>query len=131
VNIECAFGELVGRWGILWRPLKYSVDKSKVIVFVLCKLHNVCIDNRFERTASVDFGHSDDMTPHDGEWPDFSVHLQGDYWTEPARALVSRSGKSNPIAATVRDDKCERLQLAGFCRVVGESRRAALNSECE
>ena len=50
INIECAFGMLVARWGILRSPLPNSIELKKVtsLVLALCKLHNYCIDCRME-----------------------------------------------------------------------------------
>ncbi len=46
INIECAFGMLVHRWGILRKPmpLGISLAKTTALVYCLCKLHNFCID---------------------------------------------------------------------------------------
>ena len=46
INIECAFGMLVHRWGILRRaiPMRITVAKTTALVMALCKLHNFCID---------------------------------------------------------------------------------------
>ena len=46
ITIECAFGMLVHRWGILRRamPLNISLTKTVALVIALCKLHNFCID---------------------------------------------------------------------------------------
>ena len=41
--IERAFGILVQRWGIFWRPLKFSMHNRGVAVRVACRLHNVCV----------------------------------------------------------------------------------------
>lgn len=48
INIECAFGMFVGRWGILRRALPKTMGLKKTIalVFCLCRLHNFCIDHR-------------------------------------------------------------------------------------
>ncbi|EJK67522.1 hypothetical protein THAOC_11427, partial [Thalassiosira oceanica] len=45
INIECAFGMLVHRWGILRRaiPMGIDVNKTTRLVLALCKLHNFCI----------------------------------------------------------------------------------------
>jgi hypothetical protein len=43
--IERAFALLVNRWGILWRPLRFSYDKWTLLLSVLAKLHNYCIEN--------------------------------------------------------------------------------------
>jgi len=46
INIECAFGMLVHRWGVLRRPLssKISMDRQTGLAIALCRLHNFCID---------------------------------------------------------------------------------------
>ena len=46
INIECAFGELVMRWGILWRTLLFNLKKAQDIVMVCMLLQNYIIDNR-------------------------------------------------------------------------------------
>lgn len=45
INIECAFGMLVHRWGILRKqiPVNITVQKTSSLVMCLCKLHNFCI----------------------------------------------------------------------------------------
>jgi len=44
--IECAFGMLVRRWGILWRPLECRMDRWASIVTCCMRLHNICIDHQ-------------------------------------------------------------------------------------
>ena len=46
VYIECAFGELVMRWGILWRTLSFGLKKNADIIQVCMLLHNFIIDSR-------------------------------------------------------------------------------------
>jgi DDE superfamily endonuclease len=46
IYIECAFGELVMRWGIFWRTLLFGLKKSARIVEVCMLLHNYIIDSR-------------------------------------------------------------------------------------
>ncbi len=48
INIECAFGMLVHRWGILRKqiPVNITVKKTTSLVLCLCKLHNFCIVER-------------------------------------------------------------------------------------
>ena len=47
IYIECAFGILVHRWGILRKPMPPNILVQKIssLVLALCKLHNFCIDN--------------------------------------------------------------------------------------
>ena len=46
IYIECAFGELVMRWGIFWRTLLFDLRKSSDIITVAMLLHNFIIENR-------------------------------------------------------------------------------------
>mgnify|MGYP001810441820 CR=1 FL=1 len=45
INIECAFGELVSRWGILWRTLRFDLGKCQRIVQVCMLVHNFIKDD--------------------------------------------------------------------------------------
>ena len=46
IRIECAFGMLVQRWGILRMamPMGFTIKKTIALVNCLAKLHNFCID---------------------------------------------------------------------------------------
>jgi hypothetical protein len=44
IFIECAFGELVMRWGRLWRTLLFNLKKCARVVQVCMLLHNFIID---------------------------------------------------------------------------------------
>ena len=44
--IECAFGVLVKRWGILWRKLQVRFDRRAALIGALIRLHNFCITHR-------------------------------------------------------------------------------------
>lgn len=46
IFIEQAFGILVARWGVLWRPPCCSIEKNAEVVIVCCKLHNFIIERR-------------------------------------------------------------------------------------
>ena len=54
ISIECAFGMLVNRWGILRRalPCAMGLRKSTSLVICLCRMHNYCIDCRLESKQS-------------------------------------------------------------------------------
>jgi hypothetical protein len=43
IRIEMAFGQLVGRWGILWKPLRYDWRRASVLAMACAKLHNIII----------------------------------------------------------------------------------------
>ena len=46
IYIECAFGELVSTWGILWRTLRFDLEKCQRIVQACMLLHNFIKDDR-------------------------------------------------------------------------------------
>jgi len=67
--IERAFGVLVARWGILWRPLKIKLKYVPTLVHVLCKLHNVCIDTKVPIQIT-----SADVMPDDYPYPAYTTY---------------------------------------------------------
>jgi len=46
IRVECAFGMLVQRWGILRMVMPQTLSVSKIVAMVnaLAKLHNFCVD---------------------------------------------------------------------------------------
>jgi len=44
ITVERVLGMLVRRFGILWKPIEYHINKVPTIFRVLCKLHNICMD---------------------------------------------------------------------------------------
>jgi hypothetical protein len=59
IYIECAFGELVMRWGILWRTLQFDLGKCQRIISVCMLLHNHIKD---------DLGETDTDLRNDPTW---------------------------------------------------------------
>jgi hypothetical protein len=77
ITIECAFGMLVHRWGILCKPMSTKLPISKVtsIVRCLCRLHNFCIDERLGRIEGLSVEHS----PIEEIDEEVAVHLDSDH----------------------------------------------------
>ncbi|KAL3768298.1 hypothetical protein ACHAW5_005661 [Stephanodiscus triporus] len=46
ISVECAFGEVDLRWGIFWKPLKYSLKTNRKIIDACLRLHNYIVDHR-------------------------------------------------------------------------------------
>ena len=45
IEVECTFGALVNRWGLLQRKLEVEgMDHAVQLMHVLCKVHNVCME---------------------------------------------------------------------------------------
>ena len=55
--IECAFGEIDLRWGILWRPLKFSLKHNIAVIDACMRLHNFIVDFRESILSSTSFDH--------------------------------------------------------------------------
>ena len=46
ICIECTFGEIDMRWGILWRPLGFTMRNNIQIIDACLRLHNFIVDYR-------------------------------------------------------------------------------------
>jgi len=44
ITIECAFGKICGRWGILWKPLGFSLNHNTQVIDACLRLHNFIVD---------------------------------------------------------------------------------------
>ena len=51
IAVECAFGEIDLRWGILWRPLKFTLQHNCFVIDACMRLHNFIVDYREATTA--------------------------------------------------------------------------------
>ena len=51
IHIERAFGILMSRWGILWRPLRCSLRRAQRIIAGCMLLHNICMRSRPRKHA--------------------------------------------------------------------------------
>lgn len=52
ITFERAFGMLVRKWSILWRPLEHPLATNVLVTFVCAKLHNVYLQS-FLKTSPV------------------------------------------------------------------------------
>jgi hypothetical protein len=82
INIECAFGMLVHRFGILRKPfpVNVSVGKINAAVLALCKLHNFCIDSQHEEISSADICDSGNIMMDGGMFLPRIDNNEGDYY---------------------------------------------------
>ena len=54
--VERAFGLLVARFGVFWRPLQVSFDRIPLLISACCRLHNLCVRRFGITTAGVACG---------------------------------------------------------------------------
>ena len=98
ICVECAFGELVGRWGILWRPLRHHVPEATAIVACCARLHNWCIDHRapYVRYVRAAYGERGDRDQSGNSAPIFA-----------SRSAQGRTGP--PVKNAMRDELAAEL----------------------
>uniref|UniRef100_A0A914X886 DDE Tnp4 domain-containing protein n=1 Tax=Plectus sambesii TaxID=2011161 RepID=A0A914X886_9BILA len=53
-TVECAFGQLKGRWNCLHQELRYSPDRSGAIVVACFALHNYAVMRRLLNIPLLD-----------------------------------------------------------------------------
>ena len=51
ITVECAFGEISRRWGILWKPLEGSLSRKVNVIDATLKLHNICVEYRLKNNT--------------------------------------------------------------------------------
>ena len=103
--IECAFGILVRRWGLLWRPLEIRFDRRAAVVGACIRLHNFCIDHRIEDQTLMSGGLGETQP---GRWelcPKFDVHGR------PVQYLDTTGGS----AANEHPERAAHVHTASAC----------------
>ena len=117
ITIERAFGMLVRRWGILWKPLEYDMEKVTLIIQVCAKLHNRCVDS-WKRSATRR-GQRENLEPldHGEDWSCFlrNCHKQSSSINFPTDDEVINvlSNRLKPGNATYakRRDQCPKREV--------------------
>jgi DDE superfamily endonuclease len=97
ILVEQVFGVIVGRWGILWSPMRCTLKKATRVVVVVCKLHNFIIDERRAREGPQYKANEFSTTPADAVnhvAGAAEVHIQDIVHCEPDAARHVRQGLS-------------------------------------
>lgn len=124
--IECAFGILVRRWGVLWRPLSMEFSRRAPLILALMRLHNFCIDQRL--LASGDLPNVDGKTSEvqPGRYkipPKFDKDgrpvemLDTCRWNDEGAPVRTQASLNGPKAG-MRDALAAAIKEAGFVRQV-------------
>jgi hypothetical protein len=112
IRIECAFGMMVQRWGILRMAMPKGLSISRIIALVNClaKLHNFCIDEvdgSLLQSLNIDNAHM--MNNEDGYVPMESSREHGVFLP---RALMSAGHHFQDISRNERRQR-ERCNPEG------------------
>ena len=112
--IERAFGLLVQRWGIFWRPLRLSMHHRGVVIRVACRLHNICIsDSVCRRVQPVSIG----IVPGFERETDYQAGdtAVGSYWYTDGTPVM-RGYRSDLELCHHRDMWTDTIRQAGLTR---------------
>jgi hypothetical protein len=91
INIECAFGILVHRWGMLQKPMiNVGVGKISSLVLALCKLHNFCIDQSCDNLDSPSVQDIANIAINGGLHLPRMDNNEGAYWSYDASGGLDR-----------------------------------------
>lgn len=143
INIECAFGMLVQRWGILRKPMpiNFSIQKMNALVGCLCKLHNYCISEKemppqptAAQVASIVTGGGFSLQTFDAGREDYlydsrtdrvDALLDGGQHFEGlrGRALATRRGEGVRMSDLPSQLLLEYVDENGYCRPTPRGRR--------
>ena len=65
INVECAFGILVEKFGVLRRPMSCALAHTTMVVNVCMKVHKIGVDNGHYKIIALDrdFRIHDDIMP--------------------------------------------------------------------
>ena len=117
ITIERAFGILIRRWGILWKPLEYKIAHVTLIIQVCAKLHNRCIDS-WKRSTSRK-GQRENLEPleHGDDWSCFlrNCHKRSSNIDVPTDDeiinVLSNRLKPGNLTYAKRRDHCPKREL--------------------
>ena len=114
ITVECAFGVLVRRWGILWKAMEYDLDFQFEIVHACCRLHNFCISRRLLAFNIISAPPLIAINPN-GSLSDPAWHLPigavSDLLTPDDHATRTRCG------STLRSSIVQTLNTRGITRI--------------
>ena len=128
--IECAFGELIRRWGVFWRPLEVAYERRSPLIAAAMKLHNYCIDRKIMLNLDEENGYTliqprvwaPSPLMKDGE---LSIQMPG-YTHQFLDTGARGSNSSSTRANAKRDEVAGALRDAGLVRPNESARRQAL-----
>jgi hypothetical protein len=114
MTVECTFGELAKRWGILSSPLGIKLCRITTVLQAVCKLHNICKAYRVKCPPAMAMRTREetekDMNRNPDGYPDWRVAAQ---YLDPSDLPRShRHHVNQPLRETLADI----LDTNGMCR---------------
>jgi hypothetical protein len=128
---RCAFGILVRRWGILWRPLEMRFERRTQTIAACMRLHNFCIDKKLLTLDITEHQELSEIQPN--RWaitPKFDKEgALVDYMSTAHRQAISRHDETSSISidkASTRKRLIDAVNEAGLKRPGGAERKSRL-----
>jgi len=104
IFVECAFGEIDGRWGIFWKPLPYSLEKNIRIIDAAFRLHNFIVDCRLSRDTThglLNYNDDGEREQLDREMASFIRTMESFDDLDIAHYFFGIHGDNQPVALPV------------------------------
>lgn len=119
IRIECAFGEIVGRWGVLWKPLRHKMERTTQIISCCFKLHNFCVDVR-EEEMSLETQRA--RLCNRGEQGNEVPVLRGKDWQSGlVNNVPIRGSKPSTTYSILRTKIADAIESQGLIRQIGRA----------
>jgi hypothetical protein len=116
--VECAFGEIDMRWGILWRPLQFGLEKNIKVIDAALRLHNFIILRRESEDQTGEYeGYAQESLEflRDNPFEQVGVFNASNNLDEWGR-LPRIEERNKSIGRDTRNHLKETLKLNGFKR---------------
>jgi DDE superfamily endonuclease len=120
IRIECAFGEIVMRWGIFWRTLQFNLEQVGDIISAAALLHNFIVDERLDEDSQYIrcFSRTNVNPEHtEGTYDDDAYATVSDNnEPKPPGRPSNQSLRSREIGGRIRDSICLSLDSSDMKR---------------
>ena len=103
ITVERTFGQLVGRFGVLWKPLRVSLEHASQVAKACILLHNFCIEQRVEMMTAAEVDGLEERVDEQGRYR----HLAGNAAARGAAAVAAAANGSS-VARTLITELLER-----------------------
>jgi hypothetical protein len=127
IVVECAFGEIDLRWGILWSKLQFSLKNNCRIIDACMRLHNFIVEYRESAVAADDSDERDIFEDNFRRFlaarPDFlqgGIHGGEDKAVRDANFEPTRGGR--PTRAESESEKLGREWRDSICNYIAAQR---------
>ena len=120
ITIECAFGQLVRKWGVLQKPLATGFANHKAVVMACMILHNLCVDYRIRTHGTAGREQSAPRSTSISDCVDFCQATRDAY---PKAFVMSREQRNGqPGRRTDREHSRRRDAVADWIFTEGNER---------